>query len=102
MCPDSLCAQVLKAKYFCSGSILQCEARDGISYTWRSILKGVHLLNEGIIWRIGNGESVDIWTNPWIPLGITRRPATYRGQTLLTKVADLMDPGSGSWDESLV
>jgi len=38
VCPDSLCAQVLKAKYFPNGSILQCEARDGISYTWRSIL----------------------------------------------------------------
>ena len=79
VCPDSLCAQVLKAKYFPNGSILQCEARDGISYTWRSILKGVNLLNEGIIWRIGNGESVDIWTDPWVPLGDTRL-ATYRGQ----------------------
>ena len=69
---------------------------------WRSILKGVKLLNEEIIWCIENSESVDIWTDPWIPLGDTRRPATYRGQTLLSKVADLIDPGSGSWDESLV
>jgi hypothetical protein len=65
-------------------------------------LKGVDLLKEGIIWRIGNGESVNIWTDPWIPHGNTRRPTTYRGPTMLTRVADLMDPGSGSWDETLV
>jgi hypothetical protein len=100
--PDTLCGQVLKAKYFPNGSILQCEVREGISYTWRSILKGVDLLKEGIIWRIGNGESVNIWTDPWIPHGNTRRPATYRGATVLTRVADLMDPGSRSWDETLV
>ena len=47
--PNTLCGQVLKAKYFPNGSLLQCEARDGISYTWRSILKGVDLLKEGII-----------------------------------------------------
>jgi hypothetical protein len=62
----------------------------------------VDLLKEGIIWRIGNGESVNIWTNPWIPHGNTRRPATYRGATVLTRVVDLMDLGFGSWDETLV
>jgi hypothetical protein len=31
--PDMLFGQVLKAKYFPNDSILQCEARDGISYT---------------------------------------------------------------------
>ena len=100
--PNTLCGQVLKAKYFPNGSILQCVARDGISYTWRSILKGVELLKEGIIWRIGNGESVNIWEDPWIPHGKTRRPATYRGATVLTKVAELLDLVSGSWDEVLV
>jgi len=100
--PYTLCGQVLKAKYFPNGTILQCEARDGISYTWRSILKGVDLIKEGVIWRIGNGESVNIWTDPWIPHGKTRRPATYRGAAVLTRVVDLLDPVSGSWDETLV
>jgi hypothetical protein len=100
--PDMLCGQVLKAKYFSNGSILQCEACDGISYTWRNILKEVDLIKKGIIWRIGNGESVNIWMDPWIPHGNMRHPATYKGATMLTRVADLMDPDSGSWDETLV
>ena len=31
-----------------------------------------------------------------------RQPATYRGATVLTRVADLLDLSSGSWDEALV
>ena len=77
--PDTLCGQVLKAKYFPNGTILQCEARDGISYTWRSILKGVDLIKEGVIRRIGNGESVNIWTDPWIQHGKTRRRLLTEG-----------------------
>ena len=96
------CGQVLKAKYFPNSSILRSEPRDGILYTWRSILKGLDLLKQGIIWRIGNGESVNILEDPWIPHGKTRQPATYRGATVLTRVADLLDLSSGSWDEALV
>jgi hypothetical protein len=32
--PETLCSQVLKAKYFPNSNILRCSARDGISYTW--------------------------------------------------------------------
>jgi len=46
--------------------------------------------------------NTNIWTDPWIPRGSTRRPATPRGPSLLTKVADLIDPGTGTWDEKLV
>ena len=86
-CPETLCAQVLKAKYFPNISMLRCTARDGISYSWRSILRGVELLKEGIIWRIGNGSSVNIWSDPWLPRGHTRKPATPRGHSLLTRVS---------------
>lgn len=102
MSPNTMCGQVLKAKYFPNGNILQCEPKKGISYTWRSILKGVDLIKEGIIWRIGNGESVKIWEDPWIPHGSSRRPATFKGASLLTRVAELIDPAIGLWDETLV
>uniref|UniRef100_A0A0A8ZPW8 Reverse transcriptase zinc-binding domain-containing protein n=1 Tax=Arundo donax TaxID=35708 RepID=A0A0A8ZPW8_ARUDO len=100
--PDTLCAQVLRAKYFPGKSILEAAARGGISYTWRSILKGVQLLKEGLIWRIGNGSSVDIWRDPWIPRNHTRKVITSRCGSVLQKVADLISPIIGSWDEQLV
>lgn len=96
--PDTLCARVMQAKYYPDGRLLKTEAKDGISYTWRSILKVVELLKEGLIWRIGDGISVDIWEDPWIPRGETRRVITQRNGSILTKVADLLDPGTGNWD----
>jgi hypothetical protein len=42
--PDSLCAQVMKARYYPDCSIFEVEAMAGILYAWRSILKGVELL----------------------------------------------------------
>jgi hypothetical protein len=47
--PDSLCSRLLKAKYFLVGSILDAKPKPDISYTWRSILKGISLLKEGLI-----------------------------------------------------
>lgn len=69
---------------------------------WRSILKGLEVLKEGIIWRIGDGTNVRIWEDPWIPRGVTRRPASHQGANLLSKVSELLDPGTGSWDSDLV
>jgi hypothetical protein len=59
--PSSLCARVLKAKYFPHTKVLQAEPIEGMSYTWRSILKGVQLLKEGVIKRVGDGSSINVW-----------------------------------------
>ena len=100
--PDTLCGQVLKAKYFPNTTILQCTTREGISYSWRSILQGLQLLKQGLIWQIGNGNNTNIWADPWIPRGCIRKPITPRGSSLLTKVSELIDPSTGDWDEQLV
>ena len=33
---------------------------------------------------------------------VTRRPITPKGQILLSRVEELIDPGTGTWDEQLV
>jgi hypothetical protein len=99
---DSLCAQILKAKYYPNGDILQARARGGISYTWRNILEGIKLVKRGMIWRIGNGQSVNIWNGPWVPRGLTRQPCSHRGQHIIQWISELIDPMSGAWDEELV
>ena len=76
--PDSLCSRILKAKYFPSSSCLKAWQKDVISYTWRSILKGIVVLKEGMIWRIGDGEGIDMWKGPWLPIDHTRKPITPR------------------------
>jgi hypothetical protein len=100
--PDSPCAQVLKSKYFPDGDLLSVVEKPGISYSWRSIVQGVHAIKDGLIWRVGDGTQINIWADLWIPRGATRRPCTPRGQIILNKVSELIDPTSGDWDRALV
>ncbi|PNT75811.1 hypothetical protein BRADI_1g38111v3 [Brachypodium distachyon] len=55
-----------------------------------------------MIYRIGKGNMVKIWEDPWLPRGITRRVSTSRGHIVLTLVSDLIDQESATWDEVLV
>jgi hypothetical protein len=100
--PNSLCARLLRAKYWPDGNLWTAKEGPGISYTWRSLVRGLRAMEKGIIWRIGDGSSVHIWEDPWIPTGSSRRPRTPRGGTLLSKVSELIDPYTGSWDTELV
>ena len=38
----------------------------------------------------------------WLPRGVTRKPITPRGGTLLQSVKELIDPISEQWDEQLL
>jgi hypothetical protein len=100
--PESLCARVLKAKYFPNSLVIQAQVCNGMSYTWRSILKRIALLKEGIIKRVGTGQSINCWTAPWIPRKWDRFPITRRGNVVVSVVADLISLVTGSWDEDLV
>ena len=94
--PDSLCARVLKAKYYPLCSVLEATSRDGISYAWHSILKGVELLRQGIIKRVGDGSTINVWNDRWLPRLWCRRPATPRGHSVITKASELIDPSTGT------
>jgi hypothetical protein len=65
--PESLCARVLRAKYFPDGDILKAGPRAGSSFTWQSICAGIQTFKRGCIWRVGSGDSINIWSDPWIP-----------------------------------
>jgi len=101
--PNTLCGQVLKAIYFPNSDILHCVSRDGISYSSRSILRGVDL-SKGVIWRIGNGKKGKIWQDQWLPKSSTRNPSTRKPSRscVLTGVSELIDPITGEWDEQLI
>jgi hypothetical protein len=42
----SLCAQVLRAKYFPDGNLLHAKEKPGISYSWPSIVKALKLYDK--------------------------------------------------------
>ncbi|EEE50691.1 hypothetical protein OsJ_30951 [Oryza sativa Japonica Group] len=99
--PDSLCSRLLKAKYFPNCNVLDAQSRKQMSYSWRSILKGIQLLRKGVIWRVGNGEHINIWSDPWLPRDM-RFVTTRRGASLITRVCELIDPTTGQWDIELI
>lgn len=100
--PGSLCARILKAKYYPATFLLEARVKEGCSYTWRSIMQGVGVLKEGIVWRVGNGQNINIWSDPWLPRNFTRRPITPRGRNLITKVDELIHSLTEQWDSSLL
>ena len=66
------------------------------------MVAGLQTFKRGHIWRIGDGSKVNIWTDPWIPSSPDHHIITQRGQTLISKVLDLIDPTNGEWDEVLI
>jgi hypothetical protein len=60
--PESLCERVLRAKYYPQGDILKAGPKAGCSFTWQSILACLTTFKRGYIWRVGDGESINIGT----------------------------------------
>ena len=71
--PESVCARILKAKYFPNTDLLHAGPKNGSSFTWQSIVAGLTTFKRGYIWCFGPGENVNIWTDPWIPSGPDRK-----------------------------
>ena len=67
--PDSLVAQVMKAKYYPQGDFMASSLGGHPSYAWRSVWGAKKLLQEGMRWIVGNGQSIKIWViNGSLPL----------------------------------
>jgi hypothetical protein len=60
------------------------------------------MFKRGFIWQVGNEECIDIWSDPWIPLSPDRKITMPRGAVVYTKVHELLNPYTGTWDEDLL
>ena len=65
-------------------------------------MKGNVLLKNGIMWRVGNGELINIWDDLWLSHGTTHMVSSLCGQTLIQQVCELINPVINQWDEDLV
>ena len=65
-CEDSLFYRFFKAKFFPTGSILEAKEGSG-SFAWKSILKGRRIIQLGMSWRVGNGATIQIYHDNWLP-----------------------------------
>ena len=100
---NSLLHQVFKAKYFAEGSFLDAQLGSKPSFAWRSIWAAKGVLIDGLRWSIGDGESVHIWNDKWLPTPETFKVMSPRrfidGRE---HVSALIDREKGCWRSELI
>lgn len=100
--PTSLCARVMKGRYFPDTDFLHATAPKAASATWRAIIAGREALLAGIVQRVGDGTSINPWTDKWIPTTLTRAPLFKPSGTNITQVSEFIDTENWTWNQDLV
>lgn len=100
--PDSLLSLVLVSKYCKNHSFLEAAVTSVASWGW-SILWGRELLQKVLKWRLGNGESIGVFRDEWIPGVSNPFRGTCAGQSFTDfRVVDLFDKHFRRWREPLI
>ncbi|CAN1314332.1 Uncharacterized mitochondrial protein AtMg00310 [Linum perenne] len=98
--PDALWAKLLKSLYFPSGNFLLASKGRRPSWIWASLLDALSTLNLGCIKVVGNGDSIKVNDDPWIP-GLP----SFRTQMQSIdsrKASDFIDSTTRDWDPNLL
>ena len=96
--PESLCFRVFQARFFPNCSILDAKDSNTGSYAWKSILGARDVIRKGMVWRIGNGQSVRIKEDKWLPVKPSRVILSPLPSVMAeTKVSSLINPELGVW-----
>jgi hypothetical protein len=96
--PDSLCARVLRGKYYHDTEFMSAKRKRNASHTWNAILFGREALKKGLIKRVGDGSSIRIWEDPWIPMKQSMRPLVRDSESEFLMVRELIDENLCRWD----
>lgn len=88
--PGSLCPRVLEGRYFLNQDFISASRKKGSSHTGRAVLAGRKVLEMGLIQRIGDDSSRNVWTDRWIPDGIGSKPICAEAGASATLVSDLI------------
>uniref|UniRef100_A0A1J3E5Y1 Putative mitochondrial protein n=1 Tax=Noccaea caerulescens TaxID=107243 RepID=A0A1J3E5Y1_NOCCA len=101
--PGSLFARVFKGRYFRNCGPLDTIRSYSPSYGWRSIISARPLVNKGLIKRVGSGDSISVWNDPWIP-DSRPRSAICNGVNYYPhlRVSELIDRSTSTWNLPLL
>lgn len=62
---NSMVSKVFKNKYFPNSSILDAGLGSILRYVWKSIWGAKSIIVNDLIWRVGNGKSINLWSDKW-------------------------------------
>ncbi|KAL5569499.1 hypothetical protein UlMin_026074 [Ulmus minor] len=97
---SSICCSILNARYLLHTNFLQAAQSRGDSPFWKAVMASKDIIRSGSCYLVGNGESIDIWEDPWVPSFPGFRPPP-KGEPRVgwMSVKDLiLQPGL--WDRS--
>ncbi|KAK5794999.1 hypothetical protein PVK06_036253 [Gossypium arboreum] len=60
------------------------------------------LIDKGILWRIGNGASINIWNDPWLPRAGNNRISAQQINPNWTTVNQLIESETNTWNKDLI
>ncbi|KAK9993463.1 hypothetical protein SO802_023166 [Lithocarpus litseifolius] len=95
---DSLLYQCFKARYFPRSNFLEAKESPNYSYVWRSLMAAMPILQSGHCWRVGNGASIHVLKDKWIPYFPTNKVLVpIHGNLGELMVCDLINPELNIW-----
>ena len=100
---DSLCNKFLKDRFFPNCSILEANDLKVGSYAWKSILSAREPVKKGVVWRIGNGDTVSIREDKWLLDPCYRSiisPLPFTPPN--SKVSCLINSNSSKWKSNMI
>ena len=99
---NSLLYKVFSIKYFPTSSVFEAKSKKG-SFAWQSILKARHVIEKGMLWRVGDGSQIRVFHDNWIP-----RCFPAKAVPLMQAIGDnssvcsLIDQTTNDWSEQII
>ena len=101
---QSLCIEVLRSKYKVKEDWLKAKPSKSTSLTWRVIERVKKLIEKGACFLVGDGKSINVWADLWVPWieEFKPKPRIDDYLQLPIKAHHFIDHTSKAWDEDMV
>ena len=80
------------------GRILEAQIHPKCSYARRSILQDRGVIEKGAIWRVGDGQKIDVWLHHWLHDLTHSKICSPRANLRVEMVCDLFHTNTRAWD----
>ncbi|MBA0731459.1 hypothetical protein Golax_022779 [Gossypium laxum] len=89
-------------RYFPFSDILSAKVGSYPSFTWISICSARELIGEAILWRVGNGDRINIWNDPWLPGRGKNKIFVQEIRPTWKTVNQLIETEANTWNGEMV
>jgi len=98
--PDNFWVEQMRAKYGSPEKFFASRAKQSDSWVWKCLLQLRPLIKQGIRWKVGNGRTINFWTDNWCaeePLASTLNVDPVNLPEVDIKVSEFITPEK-QWD----